>query len=587
MTDVLQPKMAGSPDCGDTEIANGGGGADSPNIVIESADASADSVAQKVDSNGRNGVGSNGVNDNNGRNSASFKEEDDKLVESQNLRTPFLALEPTLEDEVDALPENLRYNWFDLLCTLISIVTYIVDLVMDCIVAYYFYHLAVNHGIYHYWYFGLTTFFIVFPCLTMTGFSFRWYVMDSDHSEVKVSTSRWIIRLIVLFFQVAPILRYMDSIRYGLLSRIEKCKEERATSPQQRNYHRKQRIWYYKQMVFEDADATLLRLFESFMESAPQLVLQIYILIKDPYANRINSAELVNEGVDPYLKLIILVLSVTSSLISLAWSLVVYHRSLRYTVDHKKNISLVGTLFQFLWQFSSITARVLALALFASIFPKWIGPLCGAHWIVMSSWVIYQRTTACNTHCEEFLFALVLGAIYIFSFFNAKEERTRAKYLLYFSFSFCENTALLAVWFYRVDKSLWFVYPALIGHYLAFFGGIFFMLCYYIWFHPTGIHMPFFKFLQRRRKKQPLNEMEQSLPMTRVLLNPGVQQQFDQEDLRATASSPDLITEDNVDSGLRSCNRLRRSYSVPPRSGDSLPPVRKLKYMGQKSSDSS
>ena len=39
-------------------------------------------------------------------------------------------------------------------------------------------------------------------------------------------------------------------------------------------------------MVYEDADATLLRLFESFMESAPQLVLQIYILIKDPHANR-------------------------------------------------------------------------------------------------------------------------------------------------------------------------------------------------------------------------------------------------------------------------------------------------------------
>jgi hypothetical protein len=24
-----------------------------------------------------------------------------------------------------------------------------------------------------------------------------------------------------------------------------------------------------------------------------------------------------------------------------------------------------------------------------------------------------------------------------------------------------------------------------------------FMLCYYIWFHPTGIEMPFFKFLKR------------------------------------------------------------------------------------------
>ena len=47
----------------------------------------------------------------------------------------------------------------------------------------------------------------------------------------------------------------------------------------------------------------------------------------------------------------------------------------RYTFQDKKNISLVGTLFQFLWQFSSITARVLALALFASVFPKYIGGL--------------------------------------------------------------------------------------------------------------------------------------------------------------------------------------------------------------------
>jgi hypothetical protein len=86
-------------------------------------------------------------------------------------------------DEVDALPESLRYCWFDFLCTLISIVTYVADLVMDCIVAYYFYHLAVDHGIYHYWYFGLTTFFIVIPALTMTGFSFRWYLMDNDNHQ--------------------------------------------------------------------------------------------------------------------------------------------------------------------------------------------------------------------------------------------------------------------------------------------------------------------------------------------------------------------------------------------------------------------
>ena len=43
----------------------------------------------------------------------------------------------------------------------------------------------------------------------------------------------------------------------------------------------------YTLMVYEDADATLLRLYESFMESAPQLVLQIYILLKDPQAGKV------------------------------------------------------------------------------------------------------------------------------------------------------------------------------------------------------------------------------------------------------------------------------------------------------------
>jgi len=41
---------------------------------------------------------------------------------------------------------------------------------------------------------------------------------------------------------------------------------------------------YYARMAYEDADATFLRLFECFMESAPQLVLQLYIIMaKTPF----------------------------------------------------------------------------------------------------------------------------------------------------------------------------------------------------------------------------------------------------------------------------------------------------------------
>ena len=48
----------------------------------------------------------------------------------------------------------------------------------------------------------------------------------------------------------------------------------------------------YIYMIYKDADATLLRLFESFMESAPQLVLQLYILASEH--NRFKPSEPLN-----------------------------------------------------------------------------------------------------------------------------------------------------------------------------------------------------------------------------------------------------------------------------------------------------
>ena len=76
--------------------------------------------------------------------------------------------------------------------------------VMDCVVAFYFYHLGAEHGIYHYWYFGLTLTFVLLPSLTMTGFSLRWYLMDAENSQLPdVPVWRWIVRVLVLLFQVS------------------------------------------------------------------------------------------------------------------------------------------------------------------------------------------------------------------------------------------------------------------------------------------------------------------------------------------------------------------------------------------------
>lgn len=185
----------------------------------------------------------------------------------------------------------------------------------------------------------------------------------------------------------------MTSRKFGSLE--NECEE-----PSHKKEAREKRIKYYTLMVYEDADATLLRLFECFMESAPQLILQIYILIRDPGSITLNTSP---DDPAHLIKSSILVISVISSLFSLAWSLVVYHRSLRYTFPDKNNLQWKGSVLQFLWHFSSITARVLALSLFASIFPLWIGPTCAAHWMIMSVWVILQNTQACSTKVSLWL----------------------------------------------------------------------------------------------------------------------------------------------------------------------------------------
>ena len=106
---------------------------------------------------------------------AEYPKRNQDLLKIVNIESsPFLkSNDDEIVDEIDALPANLRYSNFDLTYTLISVLTYLFDLVMDCAVAYYFYHLAAEHGIYHYWYFGLTVSFVLIPSLTMNGFSLR------------------------------------------------------------------------------------------------------------------------------------------------------------------------------------------------------------------------------------------------------------------------------------------------------------------------------------------------------------------------------------------------------------------------------
>lgn len=126
----------------------------------------------------------------------------------------------------------------------------------------------------------------------------------------------------------------------------------------------------------------------------------------------------------------------------------------------------------FSWEFFSISARMLALALFTSVFVHHVGIVCLVHWAIMTCWILTMKTNFCNTKCEEFGFNAVLGIIFIFCYFNPVDNATRYRYLTFYLFMFVENSTLLVFWFRKVNYELWLKELVIYTHYTSFFLGI-------------------------------------------------------------------------------------------------------------------
>jgi len=98
------------------------------------------------------------------------------------------------------LPASDTYSNYEVVLTVISILSYIFDVGSDIYVAVVYYR---DGDI---WWFTLTVLFIVVPSLTITVFSFVWYLQDrSSHPYPLI----WLPRLVLLFLQLGPLLRFV------------------------------------------------------------------------------------------------------------------------------------------------------------------------------------------------------------------------------------------------------------------------------------------------------------------------------------------------------------------------------------------
>ncbi|XP_065200156.1 XK-related protein 7-like [Planococcus citri] len=360
----------------------------------------------------------------------------------------------------DALYSEADFGFFYAVCFVISIITFAVDILLHCWLAYLFYMKT------EMLYFVLTITFIIVPSIVSTGFSMRWYILDEDDetSPSKPSLIKWSLRILTMLLQITQIHRYFDALLYGLRSSFAGCRKQLMKQD-----------YLYRKMLDEDCDAALLRLFYCVLNSAPQAVLQLTILL----TYRI-------EKTYKFEDLKFLYASVGVSIFSIAWSLTVYNRTVRYIREDKKRLSFMGTVMNFISQFSWAVSRVFALSVFATWYPKFTLLGCLIHTSLMSVWLMLKQDVN-HSRCDECVLSCMLGIAYIFVFIPSHGGPQRYSYLSYYSICLLENIGCLYIWYSFgapiTDVDLY--YGMMIVQVFSFFASLFFLVLYYRCFHPN------------------------------------------------------------------------------------------------------
>ncbi|CAG0894832.1 unnamed protein product [Darwinula stevensoni] len=398
---------------------------------------------------------------------------------------------------------EVTFTKTDFFWTCISIASFLFDMGSDISTACFLYW---DHDTK--WWFSLTVAFIVVPNVFINCFSLYWFWNDSQ-GDPEVSTARnfnikkrvfsktyWILRVCLHCIFFGPVVRYIDILYYGAKWQTQ-SKSQTHNNPIHGPYcedkHKKNKdVDYSYLLVKEQRDSAMLDFIHSMIQDAPQLILQVYILAYRPTL-QVKPANPTPRISDIHVSTaLVQAISAVFSLISMSWSVTSYIAALRVYCTDKPNMSMGAMILMFLWRTFTIAARIIVFALFATVHSAILLYAALGHWVLMVFWIFLQKTQFCNEHSErsikEFLYNMVVGGIYIFTFLNVKETPSRYKMTLYYMIQLAEDVALGVLWF--IDKetqalTLWYHIPALPAIYGSFFLGIFFMCLYYKFAHPT------------------------------------------------------------------------------------------------------
>lgn len=218
----------------------------------------------------------------------------------------------------DFIPDTMTINVFEVFIYAWGVFAFFFDMVTDLVLAHAYYQEGA------YWLFILTLMCVLLPNVTLSVFSLVWYIdssqlkaaaakekskteyestpsqthdlmeeRDHDHVDAHIYRIReqpqipeaemkrkvfrlsaataniftWVIRIIILVLQLDLCLKYIRGLYY-------------TWKGFQKRHNPKWKRFYLTKQILIDADIALLRVFDCFMDSGSQVILQLYIMLR-------------------------------------------------------------------------------------------------------------------------------------------------------------------------------------------------------------------------------------------------------------------------------------------------------------------
>lgn len=356
----------------------------------------------------------------------------------------------------DKIPDNHQHYPFTALqCVgaIISLILLVVDVVTDISLALeYRDHDRILEC-------ALTSSVIIASFLVTGILSTIWYIQDDAGPQNRVKK----ILFLIAVFPFSIIIRNLVFIKHGWLSRKSRSEEKR--------------LKHYRQKMKDDRDVSLLMMFDSFVESAPQLIIQIYIAMHHPPQESLHLE-------------ILRSFTIATSLAGLSWSVTSYYRNLRIfsaTSDLKAN-SLCGAVGYFLWRVFEIGPRITAIVMLLSVDGHGLYVIFGSlvHWFIMLTMAFLRHVKVYTKPVHNIMFIVFISLVQIISYMNLSDGKSRLFAIAYYAIFYVENAVmiLLFVLWTDIDMSSWiFIVTVCVASSGTLFCTLF-MVMYYRFCHP-------------------------------------------------------------------------------------------------------